>query len=91
MENLLGEENKRLVGGHGHGGLRARADAAEPGAGSRTPPRKLVALYKETAAQGEESVDPVLRDAVVQGLDGCAEAYTLNTYQTVVHASWQAW
>jgi len=43
--------------------------------------RKLVDLYRETAASGEK-IDPGLRDTVVR----CwmeAEAYALNTYQTV--------
>ncbi len=42
--------------------------------------RKLVELYRETAAR--EAVEPVLREKVVRcWMD--AEAYTLNTYQTV--------
>jgi hypothetical protein len=43
--------------------------------------RKLVELYRETAARGEP-IDPGLRERVAR----CwmeAEAYTLNTYQTV--------
>jgi alkylation response protein AidB-like acyl-CoA dehydrogenase len=40
-----------------------------------------VALYRETA-RSRESLDPILRDAVARAwMD--AEAYTLNTYQTV--------
>ncbi len=43
--------------------------------------RKLVALYRETLGRGEP-IDPVRRDAVARAwID--AEAYTLNTYQTV--------
>jgi alkylation response protein AidB-like acyl-CoA dehydrogenase len=43
--------------------------------------RRLVELYRETAARGEV-IDPSLRDAVARSwMD--AEAYALNTYQTV--------
>jgi len=43
--------------------------------------RKLVELYRETEAQGAP-IDPGVRDAVARSwMD--AEAYTLNTYQTV--------
>jgi alkylation response protein AidB-like acyl-CoA dehydrogenase len=80
VENLLGEENK--------GWSVAMATAGfERGLMLRSPARfqntahKLVALYKETVGR-RGSVDPVLRDAVARAwMD--AEAYTLNTYQTV--------
>ena len=43
--------------------------------------RKLVELYREVEASGDE-IDPCLRDTVARcWMD--AEAYTLNTYQTV--------
>ena len=77
VENLLGEEHQ--------GWKVAMATAGfERGLMLRTPARfqntarKLVSLYRRNA----DDADPTLRDAVVRAwID--AEAYTLNTYQTV--------
>jgi alkylation response protein AidB-like acyl-CoA dehydrogenase len=80
VENQLGERGK------GWGVAMATA-GFERGLMLRSPARfqntasKLVRLYQETVARGEP-VDPVLRDTVTR----CwieAEAYCLNTYQTV--------
>jgi len=80
LENQLGER--------GQGWQVAMATAGfERGLMLRSPARfqntarKLVELYRETAAAAEP-VDPGLRDAVARcWMD--AEAYALNTYQTV--------
>jgi alkylation response protein AidB-like acyl-CoA dehydrogenase len=80
LGNRLGEENQ--------GWRVAMATAGfERGLMLRSPARfqstafRLVQLYKDVTRSGEK-VDPVLRDAVVRAwMD--AEAYTLNTYQTV--------
>jgi alkylation response protein AidB-like acyl-CoA dehydrogenase len=80
VANRLGEENQ--------GWRVAMATAGfERGLMLRSPARfqntahKLVRLYRETVASGAP-VDPQLRTAVVRSwMD--AEAYTLNTYQTV--------
>jgi alkylation response protein AidB-like acyl-CoA dehydrogenase len=79
VENRLGAE--------GQGWSVAMATAGfERGLMLRSPARfqdtarRLVALYRESAARG--AVDPVLRDAVVRcWID--AEAYALDTYRTV--------
>ena len=79
-ENRLGEE--------GDGWKVAMSTAGfERGLMLRSPARfqstaaRLVELYRQTAASGV-AVDPALREAVVQcWMD--AQAYALNTYQTV--------
>jgi alkylation response protein AidB-like acyl-CoA dehydrogenase len=79
-EHLLGEQGK--------GWNVAMATAGfERGLMLRSPARfqstaqRLVELYRETAARGD-LIDPSLRDAVARSwMD--AEAYALNTYQTV--------
>ena len=80
VENLLGQE--------GEGWNVAMATAGfERGLMLRSPARfqntarKLVELYREVAASGSD-LDPALRDTVARcWMD--AEAYALNTYQTV--------
>jgi alkylation response protein AidB-like acyl-CoA dehydrogenase len=79
-ENLLGEENKGWSVAMATAGFERGLMLRSPARFQNTA-RKLVALYRETARSGE-SLDPVLRDAVARAwMD--AEAYTLNTYQTV--------
>ncbi len=79
-ENLLGEENKGWSVAMATAGFERGLMLRSPARFQNTA-RKLVALYQETARSGE-SVGPVLRDAVTRAwMD--AEAYTLNTYQTV--------
>jgi alkylation response protein AidB-like acyl-CoA dehydrogenase len=79
-ENLLGEENKGWSVAMATAGFERGLMLRSPSRFQNTA-RKLVALYKETAGRGE-SVDPALREAVTRAwMD--AEAYTLNTYQTV--------
>ena len=79
-ENLLGEENKGWSVAMATAGFERGLMLRSPARFQNTA-RKLVALYKETVARGE-SVDPTLREAVARAwMD--AEAYTLNTYQTV--------
>jgi len=80
LENRLGESEQ--------GWSVAMATAGfERGLMLRSPARfqntahKLVELYREVEANGDE-IDPCLRDSVARcWMD--AEAYTLNTYQTV--------
>ncbi len=80
VENLLGEENKGWSVAMATAGFERGLMLRSPSRFQNTA-RKLVALYKETVSQGER-VDPVLREAVTRAwMD--AEAYTLNTYQTV--------
>jgi alkylation response protein AidB-like acyl-CoA dehydrogenase len=80
VENLLGEENKGWSVAMATAGFERGLMLRSPARFQNTA-RKLVALYKETVARGE-SVDPALREAVARAwMD--AEAYTLNTYQTV--------
>jgi alkylation response protein AidB-like acyl-CoA dehydrogenase len=76
------------LGDEGAGWSVAMATAGfERGLMLRSPARfqstahRLVALYRETVASGA-FVDPSLRDRVVRCWAG-AEAYALNTYQTV--------
>ena len=79
-ENLLGEENKGWSVAMATAGFERGLMLRSPARFQNTA-RKLVALYKETVGRGE-IVDPVLREAVTRAwMD--AEAYTLNTYQTV--------
>jgi alkylation response protein AidB-like acyl-CoA dehydrogenase len=78
------------LGGEGEGWNVAMATAGfERGLMLRSPARfqntarKLVELYRETERAGGV-IDPVLRDTVARcWMD--AEAYALNTYQTVAH------
>jgi alkylation response protein AidB-like acyl-CoA dehydrogenase len=80
VENLLGEENKGWSVAMATAGFERGLMLRSPSRFQNTA-RKLVALYKETAGRGE-SIDPALREAVTRAwMD--AEAYTLNTYQTV--------
>ncbi len=80
VENLLGEENKGWSVAMATAGFERGLMLRSPSRFQNTA-RKLVALYKETVGRGE-SVDPALREAVTRAwMD--AEAYTLNTYQTV--------
>ncbi len=80
VENLLGEENKGWSVAMATAGFERGLMLRSPARFQNTA-RKLVALYKETVGSGER-IDPVLRDAVSRTwMD--AEAYTLNTYQTV--------
>ena len=79
-ENLLGEENKGWSVAMATAGFERGLMLRSPARFQNTA-RKLVALYQETARSGDR-LDPVLRDAVTRAwMD--AEAYALNTYQTV--------
>jgi alkylation response protein AidB-like acyl-CoA dehydrogenase len=79
-ENLLGEENKGWSVAMATAGFERGLMLRSPARFQNTA-RKLVALYQETA-RSRESLDPILRHAVARAwMD--AEAYTLNTYQTV--------
>jgi alkylation response protein AidB-like acyl-CoA dehydrogenase len=80
LENRLGEEsagwNVAMATAGFERGLMLRSPAR-----FQNTARKLVDLYRETSATGR-TIDPILRDAVTRAwMD--AEAYTLNTYQTV--------
>ncbi|MFP8880043.1 MAG: acyl-CoA dehydrogenase [Myxococcota bacterium] len=79
VSNRLGDENKGWNVAMSTAGFERGLMLRSPARFQNTA-RKLVALYRDTAAAGE--VDPMLRAAVVRSwMD--AEAYTLNTYQTV--------
>ncbi len=79
VSNRLGEENKGWNVAMSTAGFERGLMLRSPARFQNTA-RKLVALYRDTVANGE--VEPLLRDAVVRSwMD--AEAYTLNTYQTV--------
>jgi hypothetical protein len=80
VENRLGEENQGWNVAMATAGFERGLMLRSPARFQNTA-RKLVELYKEIVASGR-TVDPVLRDAVARcWMD--AEAYTLNTYQTV--------
>ena len=80
VENRLGEENQGWNVAMATAGFERGLMLRSPARFQNTA-RKLVELYKEIVASGQ-TVDPVLRDAVARRwMD--AEAYTLNTYQTV--------
>jgi alkylation response protein AidB-like acyl-CoA dehydrogenase len=79
-ENRLGEENKGWSVAMATAGFERGLMLRSPARFQNTA-RKLVDLYKQTVAKGEV-IDPVLRDTVTQAWTD-AEAYTLNTYQTV--------
>jgi alkylation response protein AidB-like acyl-CoA dehydrogenase len=79
VSNRLGDENKGWKVAMSTAGFERGLMLRSPARFQNTA-RKLIALYLDTVAAGE--VDPLLRDAVVRSwMD--AEAYTLNTYQTV--------
>jgi alkylation response protein AidB-like acyl-CoA dehydrogenase len=80
LENRLGESeqgwNVAMATAGFERGLMLRSPAR-----FQNTARKLVELYREVEARGDE-IDPGLRDTVARcWMD--AEAYTLNTYQTV--------
>ena len=80
LKNRLGEENQGWQVAMATAGFERGLMLRSPARFQNTA-RKLVALYQQTVAS-EARVDPVLRDAVVRcWMD--AEAYALNTYQTV--------
>jgi len=79
LENRLGEAGKGWEVAMATAGFERGLMLRSPARFQNTA-RKLVELYRETVARG--AVDPVLRERVVRcWMD--AEAYTLNTYQTV--------
>ena len=80
VENQLGETGKGWSVAMATAGFERGLMLRSPARFQNTA-RKLVDLYRETAASGEK-IDPGLRDTVTR----CwmeAEAYALNTYQTV--------
>jgi alkylation response protein AidB-like acyl-CoA dehydrogenase len=80
VENQLGETGKGWSVAMATAGFERGLMLRSPARFQNTA-RKLVDLYRETAASGEK-IDPGLRDTVARcWMD--AEAYTLNTYQTV--------
>ncbi len=77
VANRVGEENQGWAVAMATAGFERGLMLRSPARFQRTAQR-LVDLYRENAA----AADPALRDAVVRAwMD--AEAYTLNTYQTV--------
>ena len=79
LENRLGEASKGWEVAMATAGFERGLMLRSPARFQNTA-RKLVELYRETVARG--AVDPVLRESVVRcWMD--AEAYALNTYQTV--------
>ena len=79
VENRLGEENQGWQVAMATAGFERGLMLRSPARFQNTA-RKLVELYREAAARGE--VEPSLRAAVARAwMD--AEAYALNTYQTV--------
>jgi alkylation response protein AidB-like acyl-CoA dehydrogenase len=80
LENRLGEESAGWSVAMATAGFERGLMLRSPARFQNTA-RKLVDLYRETSATGR-TIDPILRDAVTRAwMD--AEAYTLNTYQTV--------
>ena len=80
VEHLLGEENKGWNVAMATAGFERGLMLRSP-ARFQSTARRLVELYRESAARGD-AIDPSLRDAVAKSwMD--AEAYALNTYQTV--------
>jgi len=80
VENQLGETGKGWSVAMATAGFERGLMLRSPARFQNTA-RKLVELYREIAASGEK-IDPGLRDTVAR----CwmeAEAYALNTYQTV--------
>ena len=79
-ENRLGEEGKGWNVAMATAGFERGLMLRSPARFQNTA-RRLVELYRETEASGAP-IDPSLRDTVARcWMD--AEAYTLNTYQTV--------
>jgi alkylation response protein AidB-like acyl-CoA dehydrogenase len=79
VSNRLGEENKGWNVAMSTAGFERGLMLRSPARFQNTA-RKLVALYRDAASAGP--VDPLLRSEVTRcWMD--AEAYTLNTYQTV--------
>jgi alkylation response protein AidB-like acyl-CoA dehydrogenase len=82
VENRLGDEGKGWEVAMATAGFERGLMLRSPARFQNTA-RKLVDLYKRTVRSGTP-VDPVLRDAVARcWMD--AEAYALNTYQTVTY------
>jgi alkylation response protein AidB-like acyl-CoA dehydrogenase len=82
IENRLGEANKGWEVAMATAGFERGLMLRSPARFQDTA-RKLVDLYRESAAS-DDPVDPALRDRVARcWMD--AEAYALNTYQTVSH------
>jgi alkylation response protein AidB-like acyl-CoA dehydrogenase len=80
VSNQLGERNQGWKVAMATAGFERGLMLRSPARFQNTA-RKLVELYRRTAANGE-IIDPVLRDTVSRcWMD--AEAYALNTYQTV--------
>jgi len=80
VSNQLGEEGKGWSVAMSTAGFERGLMLRSP-ARFQSTARRLVELYRETAARGE-TIEPSLRDAVAKSwMD--AEAYALNTYQTV--------
>jgi alkylation response protein AidB-like acyl-CoA dehydrogenase len=80
VANQLGETNQGWSVAMATAGFERGLMLRSPARFQNTA-RKLVELYRETATGGEK-IDPGLRDTIAR----CwmkAEAYTLNTYQTV--------
>jgi alkylation response protein AidB-like acyl-CoA dehydrogenase len=80
VANRLGEENQGWSVAMATAGFERGLMLRSPARFQNTA-RKLVALYR-ASVESERELDPVLRDAVTRAWMG-AEAYTLNTYQTV--------
>jgi alkylation response protein AidB-like acyl-CoA dehydrogenase len=79
-ENRLGEENQGWSVAMATAGFERGLMLRSPARFQNTA-RRLVDLYRQTASAGEP-VEPGMREAVTRAwID--AEAYTLNTYQTV--------
>ncbi len=82
IENRLGEANKGWQVAMATAGFERGLMLRSPARFQDTA-RKLVDLYRESVAS-DDPVDPALRDLVARcWMD--AEAYALNTYQTVSH------
>jgi alkylation response protein AidB-like acyl-CoA dehydrogenase len=80
LENQLGESEQGWSVAMATAGFERGLMLRSPARFQNTA-RKLVELYREVEASGDE-IDPCLRDTVARcWMD--AEAYTLNTYQTV--------
>jgi alkylation response protein AidB-like acyl-CoA dehydrogenase len=80
LENRLGESEQGWSVAMATAGFERGLMLRSPARFQNTA-RKLVELYREVEARGDE-IDPGLRDTVARcWMD--AEAYTLNTYQTV--------
>jgi alkylation response protein AidB-like acyl-CoA dehydrogenase len=80
VANQLGESNQGWSVAMATAGFERGLMLRSPARFQNTA-RKLVDLYRETAASGEK-IDPGLRDTIARcWMD--AEAYALNTYQTV--------